>query len=544
MNLNDLKSNFVSFKDLPYRPAQEEVINFALNSDKKFIIVEAPTGSGKSLCGMSICAGTPGGQSIYAVHTKALQAQLNRDFPEAVILFGRDNYGCIKYDSKTCAQCTATKTHPCEVQYRCTYKVLKKEAIASRFKVLNYSMLLSEANFVGQFSGNELIVIDEADSLDKALYDFITITINDKQLKKLDIGLPNYKTACDNGILDWKRWAGAVSVALNTISLQHTREIEGWDVIESQWQIDYMKEHERINDLRNKFGIFLKYVDKDWIYEEKDVWLPSGTIKTFTFKPLWLNETITDLFLWRHAKKFVLLSATFPPPAVISKVLGIPRDEIDYTVIPTQFPAENRRAIIVPVASMIYKDMEAETPKMVEAVKLIVQHHEGEKGLIHTVSYKLRDRIMDLGNTRFITHGPKDKIEQLEFFRNSKKPLVFVSPSSERGISLDDDLCRFIILCKAPFLSLGDKGVKLRVYSGQVGQLWYTADMLLTVVQALGRGNRSMTDWCVSYLLDEQIEKAIIKKPSIMPGWFRDALEFEDWDVLRGRLLEGKSGGR
>jgi Rad3-related DNA helicase len=58
--------------------------------------------------------------------------------------------------------------------------------------------------------------------------------------------------------------------------------------------------------------------------------------------------------------------------------------------------------------------------------------------------------------------------------------------------------------------------------------------MLLTVVQAMGRGVRHEEDFCVSYLLDEQIALVMSRKPSLMPPWFRQALEFENADVLFG----------
>jgi Rad3-related DNA helicase len=61
-----------------------------------------------------------------------------------------------------------------------------------------------------------------------------------------------------------------------------------------------------------------------------------------------------------------------------------------------------------------------------------------------------------------------------------------------------------------------------------VGKLWYVADMVLTVVQAMGRGVRHEDDFCVSYLLDERIASSMRQQPSLMPPWFRDALEFEN----------------
>jgi Rad3-related DNA helicase len=257
--------------------------------------------------------------------------------------------------------------------------------------------------------------------------------------------------------------------------------------------------------------------------------------KVIHFKPLWLTPALTGSSLWRHADRFILMSATFPPMPVLAKMFGISPADIDYLTLPSTFPVENRRCFVVPVANLTHKTQDAETPKILDAVRKILKIHSGEKGLIHTVNYKLAQAIMkDIPDPRLVTHNSFTKQEVLDAFRASDQPLVLVSPSSERGISLEDSQCRFIVMCKAPYLSLADKAVKARTYAGQVGQQWYTADMLLTVVQAMGRGVRHEEDFCVSYLLDEQIALVMSRKPSLMPPWFRQALEFENADVLFG----------
>jgi len=39
-----------------------------------------------------------------------------------------------------------------------------------------------------------------------------------------------------------------------------------------------------------------------------------------------------------------------------------------------------------------------------------------------------------------------------------------------------------------------------------------------------GRGMRSETDRCECYILDEQIQRVINKRPLFLPEWWRDAL--------------------
>ena len=64
-------------------------------SKKKVVLLEAPTGSGKTLI-MAALGKYLGEQVCYTCHTKQLQSQVVNDFPYAVELKGRANYSCLK----------------------------------------------------------------------------------------------------------------------------------------------------------------------------------------------------------------------------------------------------------------------------------------------------------------------------------------------------------------------------------------------------------------------------------------------------------------
>lgn len=522
MTPNEAKSKFSKFSSLPFRHLQDTAVDHALNSSKKFTIIEAPTGSGKSLVGMCILAGLESG--IYAVHSKPLQNQIEDDFPEGVVLFGRDNYPCVRNAMTTAADCTASKTSPCSLKSKCPYKVRKLQAVSSPYPVLNYSYLLTEVNYVGKFSGRPVIVIDEADSLESTLYQFTALSLHSKALDRYQIELPDYKTvSTSNGLANWKAWGSETYSRLNNKLNKLARKIE---VLEESGTDEedlepYRKDFERLSGLVSKLSIFNEYLDSTWLFDERDD--KYGT--RYEFRPLWLSPQLTEKFLWSHAAKFVLMSATFPPVEVLGKILGIPYSQIDSISVPSTFDPSRRKVIARPVANLTSKTMEAETPKAINQIKSILAIHSNDKGLVHTVSYKLRDEIMSIDNSRLLTHNARDKIEILEKFRNSEFPLVLISPSSERGISLPGSDCRFIIIVKASYLSLGDKSVKQRIYSSQTGQLWYTSDMALTVVQMAGRGMRSAEDYCTTYILDYQITNVLFNRPGLFPSWFREAIE-------------------
>jgi len=529
-SLNDLKESFARFRSRDYRETQVTALDFIVQSPKKFIVIEAPTGAGKSLIGMA--AGQLAQSSIYTVHSKPLQVQLSADFPEASVLFGRANYPCAMVRNLHCGECPLINpTESCHTG--CPYKKAKAATVASKFRVLNYAYLLTEANYVGKFSRQGLIVIDEADSLENVLYGFVSIAIAESTLKSLNLSFPKHKTAGSEMLVEeWRDWAMDVRRNIDNKINRIKKIIETWESIETDEERKMVDQLERYKGMSSKLSIFIINVDQTWQSEIKEGFRGG---KVIHFKPLWLTPALTDSSLWRHAGRFILMSATFPPMGVLAKMFGIPASEIDYLTLPSTFPVENRRTIVAPVADLTYETQAQETPKIINAVRRILELHPGEKGLIHTVNYKLRTAIMEqVQDIRLVTHDSFDKQQVLDAFRASDQPLVLVSPSSERGLSLEDSQCRFIIMCKAPFLSLGDKAVKARKNSSGVGKLWYVADMILTVVQAMGRGVRHENDFCVSYLLDERIASSMRQQPSLMPPWFRDALEFDDPQVLFG----------
>ncbi len=127
---------------------------------------------------------------------------------------------------------------------------------------------------------------------------------------------------------------------------------------------------------------------------------------------------------------------------------------------------------------------------------------------------------MKIGNGRLITHDSDDKEEQLGKFKSSSEPLVFVSPSSERGLSLDEDFARFCIWAKVPFANLNDKQISARLNTRPFGSRWYSSNAAMAIVQGAGRGVRNENDYCATYIFDAQFERLI----RYMPNWFKDAI--------------------
>ena len=175
---------------------------------------------------------------------------------------------------------------------------------------------------------------------------------------------------------------------------------------------------------------------------------------------------------------------------------------------------------------MSYSTFDDELPALLTEIQRLVDKHPNTKGIIHTVSYKLTKAVMGLNDPRFITHNSYNKDDMLREFMESTD-MVFVSPSSTRGVDLPDDLCRFIIIAKAPFQSLGDKLVSSRVHgTGGFGKFWYRAMCAQDIMQASGRGVRHKDDHCVTYVLDKQAEKLIVENQKLFPRYWMEAVDY------------------
>jgi Rad3-related DNA helicase len=174
------------------------------------------------------------------------------------------------------------------------------------------------------------------------------------------------------------------------------------------------------------------------------------------------------------------------------------------------------------------------------AVQGVLERHEEESVLVHSHSYELTKLIAEALQTSssrpVLTYlKAKDKDDAVHEFRRMEGDApVLVAPSLGRGVDLPDDLCRVVVVAKIPYASLGDKQISARLHDTEDGQLWYTLQAMRELVQMTGRGVRSKSDWCVSYVLDEGMVQILKKTQWLLPDWWCDAMAtpFSPTDLL------------
>ena len=527
VDIEQVKNRFSRFNDKSFRMGQREAIEAILESDKRVTVICAPTGSGKSLIGM--IAGAAFKRFCYLCSAIQLQQQLVQDFPEARCMYGRANFACkLEPNTRTAEMCIHCSQTPCTLKAECLYEIQKRSVMDHPYQILNYKYFLNEANYVGKFSGYPVIICDEADTLEGLLTSFVELRLSRKLLGRLRIKLPEYKTTqAKSGLESWQAWAdkeASVKIDHRIRRLQTIIKDIQPEMMSGEEVTNAVRELTNMNRLKKRINDFRHHVDKSWVFQEAKGKTAGGD--AWVFQPTWVTPDMAQEKLFRHGERFVLMSATMLPIPILAKTLGLPVEEIEMIELPSTFPSENRPIYLDPVADMSRKTFNDQLPLLLNEINRLVDKHRGEKGVIHTVSYKFSEAVMKTGNDRFITHNSHDKGSALKRFNRSRDGIL-ISPSSTRGIDFPDDLCRFIIIAKAPFQNLGDKLVSSRLHEpGGMGKYWYRAMCAQDTVQASGRGSRHKNDYCVTYLLDKQLENLVANNPALFPRYWLEAVGY------------------
>jgi len=451
--------------------------------------------------------------------TKQLQDQILKDFPYAKTLKGRSNYVCSKYPRMfpniSAENCTHIKdVHECDRRGSCPYIVAKMIALRSPLAVLNTSYFLSEANYVGSFDNLDFLIIDELDALESQLMGFIQLSVTKKQLDRINVAPPKYKTKFEC----WVEWATEMLRQLKpelARLVMLTEKSSDWGGID----IAELKRKSAVARLVSKLEFFVREVDTTWVpFYGEDEWM---------FKPTWVSK-YSGWALWKHAKKVLGMSATILDPRQLSMNIGLTYENertYEYKALPSPFPKEHRPIYYQPCANVINKNMDVALPRLAIAIERIMEAHPNDKILCHVVSYKIRDYLMkSISSDRLVTHDTATRSSVLEQFKQSDIPQVLLSPSMERGVDLPGEECRVIIIAKCPYPDLGDPQINKRVHASKDGNSWYAHKTVSAIVQMSGRAVRSVDDWAVTYILDEQFSKLFREWNNMFPSWYKEAV--------------------
>lgn len=452
----------------PY-PDQEDAVAAAIKSTKPCIAIIGPPGSGKSMVNLLLAEQYP--KSAILCVTKQLQKQYeDYGLEDVALVMGKNNYpcpmgysvNCEKSDEKNlCKKCMLKESLECD------YWKAEADADASPIAVTNYAYYFMQVYYGQALHNRHSVIFDEAHEFDKTILGLMDVEFRRPYDEpRLGVKLPR-----DFNRQSWREVKAIADTRL------------GWD-------------KEALN-LKTQFAITeIAFANPDaWIFEQQ------GDI--ITIRPKWVDPIWTKPLI-ENAHKVVLSSATFYPPYVGS-LLGFAEEDIEVIEMPSTFPKEYRPFIFKPVARVsTHKGTEeesAELDKLVLEIDKMLADHPNDKGLIHTVSYKLRDVILQRTRfpERFMTHESSTRNKAIEQFRRAPAGKVMASPSMTTGVDLPYEQCAFQIIAKLPVPSLGDSRVVARKNERKEV---HDAEVANTLVQMYGRAMRGADDFGITYCLD------------------------------------------
>lgn len=489
-----------------WRPHQKDAVLEVASSGDGYDGLNMPTGSGKSAVYMSI-ASLLEGRTVILTSTKGLQDQLKREFPYSFDIRGQSNYMCnLEHPLKVTAdQAICHLGVPCHLKARgCDYFAAYRKAIRSRTVVTNYSYWLSIHEYAEGLGGFDTMICDEAHNALDELGSHLSVRITDWEK---DAFLDRRASPGEDPEM-WGEWAES-----QLRSLEPKLAVELEDLKRRGSNRSLMR---RIHELKRIVKKLKSVVE---IGTSAHPWVFETDRGSLSWTPVWPGRSHWALF--RGIRKVILVSATVTPKSL--ELLGL--SDTRFTEYPSTFPVRNRPVIHLRSGVRLKHDTDrAGLRAWVAKMDQLIKFRLDRKGIIHTVSYKRRDYIMEHSQYRayMVTHDRRNTRAKVEEFKRMKAPAILVSPSLDTGWDFPYDQCEYQVIAKIPF-----PDSRSPVYSARqrddkdYGQ--FVA--MVTLVQAAGRGVRAPDDRCQTFIVDDQADWFVRKNRRFAPKWFMDAYE-------------------
>lgn len=486
-----------------------EKIESYLKTGKKFIILEAPVGSGKSP--MAIAVSRYLGDAYILTPRKSLQDQYGNDFPEVRLMKGRASYPCTQNDTYSkhekmiikslregrqitppqkwfscstapCLKLTGKKKQEFIKSCHCPYDAALSFALSSNITVFNFHSFVYQAAFAGKFPKRKVLIIDEAHDTEKFLRDLLTVTFTGQE----DFEEQPPKTV-DN-------------------------------------LVQYLKSYGfKIDD--EEFKTKVEYIRNDKIFGTELLIDVQG--RELKILPVYIGWA-AHKYLFDFADVVLLMSGTIYSREKFTRPLKILDQDSMFLRLPSEFPAKNRPVKVFSDMDLSYKHWNQNKLQLFRRIENICNQHQGEKGIIHVPSYSMSQEITQhfAGRSlsdRLVTHISIDFHETLKNFMGGSDDKVLVSPSVAQGVDFSDDKGRFQIVIRPAYAPPTDPYTKMILDNGRF--LDYTLDAMTVLGQQAGRVVRHKEDFGVTYLMDSRFVGIFSKLKKHIPKWFMEGVE-------------------
>ncbi len=512
--------------DQPPRKTQVQVLDWLQRQTKKYLVIQMPVGSGKSVIGMTYSRFMSNhvGNCFILTPQKILQHQYEQSFKNdrLVSLYGKSNYTC-KNQHSTCEVGQRMSKGQCP---NCPWMKKRTEAIAAPNVVLNYKLALLYFANADFFRKRKLIVCDEAHTLEQHLVDFDCPIIKRELAISLKVEWikPKDMSHAQDWLLD--QFIPALMSRINLLSPEIEAIIESGSLSkrEAQQVQDYDRLVELFNELSTLAALTTDVLNASRVLVHNDLEISFKRIK---------GDHAFNHILNGFADRFLFMSSTIIDPVKFCEDLGIDPNQMAFLDIDSEFEIENRPVFYTPMmkvnASWNDPERREERDELIDGINSILQLHKNESGIIHTGNFKLAEFLVKNidSDHHIIDHNSSSDMDRDTAIKQylhqaSHTPTILISPSCTEGLDLVDDLGRFAIFAKVPYGNLTDQWIKRRM---ELSSEWYKRQALVSIIQGGGRVVRSPTDHGSVYIMDANWSTLYSAVQRSVPQWWKDAYQ-------------------
>lgn len=564
-------------RDFSFRAQQKEVIldivNAFFDSNCNVYLLDAPTGSGKSIIAMTVAGFLSEFKmkGYILASDLMLQTQYEKDLRRYRLDWGSikgvDNYTCIVNSEKfSMGECRLKNVSYEESEALscfndCGYLYSRKQAIKSPVSILNYSYWLIQRNYVESkmqengrgvpFPKRDFTFCDEAHKIPEIVQNHFSPRIDEKTFDKLD---KLRAIIIKNNIAFIKSSPAKIRLAINNLKKEtdpdkiyfHLKEFELilLDFIKAGLKLKeytaskYPKNVPVPKEWRFYLGLsdwakdcHCKFEDYNHIISQVGL---DMMIKNDQGDQVMFNCLDESYMMDRHfhsqASFKLLMTATMGDPNVFLKNIG--STNARYFKMDTHFDFTKSPIYFYPKRRMSMAQKEKNMPWLQDKINEILADHPEETGIIHSGSYdnsmKIYESLSDTNRKRVLVYqGTQEKETALQRFLEEKN-LVLMGPSILEGLDLASDKSRFQVFVKVPYPSLGDKFVSAKMnYQPD----WYSWKTTCNILQGIGRSVRSEEDWAVTYFLDGCLTDLLRKSRASFPLEFQRRIKVINEDI-------------
>lgn len=530
------------FFPLKYQPREYQIdalkfMKRSIVSGKRFILNNLPTGTGKSYLIMMFANWyrnyiSKDAKFDILTNSKILQEQYLKDFDFINNYKGRSNYFCDQYDTD-CGNgkelCRILKTS-CDY---CPYDIAKNKWISGNIGLTNFhlfnTLCIYQKETLNRRDGNVLI-IDESHDFESVFSDFLSTKISTTILKRCGFTLKEIEDIDDKYLSKMKYLDKYINFLQSILVPKFEDKLKHFETEITTAQ--QKKKSELSNYIQHIEGklLSLKHLFESYKNDPSNVVLDVIINKNekmysgveLVTQHVWVYEYIND-YVWKHYDHIIFMSASILDKEMFSFINGLDEKLTSYHEITTPFPIKNRKIFYMKVGKMNWTNKEDTFKKQLIWIEKILNKYKNEKGIIHTTNYEITEWLKtELLDERLLFHETENRQDILEKHINGTKPTVLVSPSMMSGVDLKDDLARFQILLKVPYPNISSNKIKARQ---KMKPEWYSWKTCIDTLQAYGRGTRSETDYCDTFILDSNFSDLLKYNSHILPKYFTNAIK-------------------